>query len=51
MKVLAVAPQENSSILYSAFVDIRAKQVENSEQGLLKSLRHPELAEIQVRTC
>src|SRR6267143_158861 len=24
MKVLAVAPQENSSILYSAFVDIRA---------------------------
>ena len=51
MKVLAVAPQENSSILYSAFVDIRAKQVENSEQGLLKSLRHPELAEIQVRAC
>ena len=51
MKVLAVAPQENNSILYSAFVDIRAKRVENSEQGLLNSLRNPEVAEIQTRAC
>ena len=51
MKVLAVAPQENNSILYSAFVDIRAKRVENSEQGLLNSLRNPEVAEIQSRAC
>jgi DNA-binding NarL/FixJ family response regulator len=51
MKVLAVAPQEDNSILYSAFVDIRAKRVENSEQGLLNSLRNPEVAEIQPRPC
>jgi DNA-binding NarL/FixJ family response regulator len=51
MKVLAVAPQENSSILYTAFVDIRAKRVENSEQGLLNSLRNPDTAEIQSRAC
>ena len=51
MKVLAVAPQENNSILYSAFVDIRAKHVENSEQGLLDSLRNPELAEVRTRAC
>jgi len=51
MKVLAVAPQENNSVLYSAFVDIRAKRVENSEQGLLNSLRHPEIAEIQAPAC
>jgi len=51
MKVLAVAPEHNSSILYSAFVDIRAKRVENSERGLLNSLRNPEVAEIQARAC
>jgi hypothetical protein len=37
--------------LYSAFVDIRAKHVENSEQGLLNSLRNPELAEVRTRAC
>lgn len=51
MKVLAVAPQKNSTILYSAFIDIRAKHVENSEQGLLNSLRNPETAEIRSRAC
>jgi chemotaxis response regulator CheB len=51
MKVLAVAPQEDNSILYSAFVDIRAKRVENSEQGLLNSLRNPEIAEIRSQAC
>ena len=51
MKVLAVAPQENNSILYTAFVDIRAKRVENSEEGLLNSLRNPDTAEIRSRAC
>jgi chemotaxis response regulator CheB len=51
MKVLAVAAERNSSILYSAFVDIRAKRVENSEQGLLNSLRNPEVAEVHSRAC
>ena len=51
MKVLAMAPQENNSILYTAFVDIRAKRVENSEQGLLNSLRNPDTAEIRSRAC
>jgi len=51
MKVLAVAPQDNNSILYSAIVDIRAKRIENSEQGLLNSLRNPDIAEIQSPAC
>lgn len=51
MKVLAVASQENTTMLYSAFIDIRAKRVEYSEQGLLNSLRNPEVAEIQTRVC
>ena len=51
MRVLALAPYENSSMLYSAFIDIRVKRVENSEQGLLNSLRNPEIAEIQSRAC
>jgi DNA-binding NarL/FixJ family response regulator len=51
MKVLAVAPEENNSILYTAFVDIRAKRVENSEEGLLNSLRNPDTAEIRSRAC
>lgn len=49
MKVLAVAPRESSSILYTALVDIRAKRVENTEQELLNSLRNPASAEIQSR--
>lgn len=51
MKVLAVASQEDHSILYTAFVDIRAKRVENSEAGLLNSLRNPDTAEIRSRAC
>ena len=40
MKVLAVAAERNSSIFYWAFVDIRSKPVETSEQGILNALRH-----------
>lgn len=40
MKVLAVAAERNSSIFYWAFVDIRSKPVETSEQGILSALRN-----------
>jgi hypothetical protein len=40
MKVLAVAAERNSSIFYWAFVDIRSKPVETSEQGILAALRN-----------
>jgi DNA-binding NarL/FixJ family response regulator len=51
MKILAVTPERTSSLLYWAFVDIRSKRVETSEQGLLGSLRNPELADVQARAC
>jgi chemotaxis response regulator CheB len=40
MKVLAVAAERNSSIFYWAFVDIRSKPVETSEEGILAALRN-----------
>ena len=40
MKILAVAPERNSSVFYWAFVDIRSKPVETSEQGILSLLRN-----------
>lgn len=47
MKILAVAPERNSSIYYWAFVDIRSQRVETSEEGILGVLRgRPELVEI-----
>ena len=47
MKILAVAAERNNSIFYWAFVDIRSKRVETSEQGILSVLRSkPELVEI-----
>jgi DNA-binding NarL/FixJ family response regulator len=39
MKILAVGTEQNSSIFYWAFVDIRSKPVETSEQGMLSALR------------
>ena len=39
MKILAVAPEQNRSLFYWAFVDIRSHPVETSEQGLLNLLR------------
>ena len=40
MKVLAIAAERNSTVFYWAFVDIRSKSVETSEQGILGVLRH-----------
>jgi chemotaxis response regulator CheB len=39
MKILALAPERNSSIFYWASFDIHSSQVEASEQGLLNALR------------
>jgi AmiR/NasT family two-component response regulator len=44
MKILAVAPEQNRSLFYWAFVDIRSHPIETSEQGILSLLRNkPEL--------
>ena len=44
MKILAVAPEQNRSLFYWAFVDIRSYPVETSEQGILSLLRNrPEM--------
>jgi chemotaxis response regulator CheB len=39
MRILALAPERNSSIFYWASFDIHSSQVEASEQGLLDTLR------------
>jgi hypothetical protein len=39
MKILALAPERNSSIFYWASFDIHSSQVEASEAGLLSTLR------------
>jgi chemotaxis response regulator CheB len=39
MRILALAPDRNSSIFYWASFDIHSSQVEASEQGLLSTLR------------
>jgi hypothetical protein len=39
MRILAVGSERNLSIFYWAFVDIRSKTVETSEQGMLSLLR------------
>jgi chemotaxis response regulator CheB len=41
MKILAVSAEQNQGVFYWAFVDIRSKVVETSEQNLLDALRHP----------
>ncbi|HEX9112424.1 MAG TPA: hypothetical protein VF845_13170 [Terriglobales bacterium] len=47
MKILAVSAQQHQSVFYWAFVDIRSRIVETSEQGLLSALRHaPALLEV-----
>jgi len=40
MKILALAAEQNSGIFYWAFIDIRSKRVESSEQGILSVLRN-----------
>lgn len=39
MKILALAPERNSSVFFWAVVDIRSKHVESSEEGILNALR------------
>jgi DNA-binding NarL/FixJ family response regulator len=39
MKILAVAPERNSSVFYWGSFDIHAKPVEASEAGILETLR------------
>jgi len=41
MKIIAVSAEQHQSVFYWAFVDIRSRNVETSEQGLLSTLRHP----------
>jgi chemotaxis response regulator CheB len=40
MKILALAPERNSSMFYWASFDIHSSQVEASEAGVLNALRH-----------
>ena len=39
MKILALAPEENSSVFYWASLDIHSFDVESSENGILEILR------------
>ncbi|HET7212676.1 MAG TPA: hypothetical protein VFL79_03755 [Terriglobia bacterium] len=41
MKILAVAPERNSSVFYWASIDIHSFDVEASEEGILNALRGP----------
>jgi len=39
LKILALAPEQNSSMFFWAVVDIRSTQIESSETGILSALR------------
>ena len=39
MKILALAPESNSSVFFWCAVDIRSARVESSENGILNALR------------
>ena len=39
MKILALAPERNSSIFFWSVVDIRSARIESSEEGILNALR------------
>jgi DNA-binding NarL/FixJ family response regulator len=39
MRILALAPERNCSICYWAFVDIRSRRIETSEEAILSALR------------
>ncbi|HUX10427.1 MAG TPA: hypothetical protein VMW51_07265 [Terriglobia bacterium] len=41
MKILALAPERNSSVFYWASIDIHSFSVEASEEGILGALRGP----------
>lgn len=51
MKVLAVASERGSSVVYWAVIDIHSRQVETSEDGLLGALRSfPELLQAKMES-
>jgi len=51
MKILALAAERNCGIFYWAFIDIRSRRVESSEEGVLNVLRNrPELV-ADARDC
>lgn len=39
MRILALAPERNRAMCYWAFVEIRSKALENSEEGILEAVR------------
>ncbi len=39
MRVLALAPEQNTGIFYWAFVDIRTRRIQTSEEEILNALR------------
>ena len=39
MRILALAPEQNTGIFYWAIVDIRTKPLESSEAGILNAVR------------
>ena len=43
MRILALAAERNSSIFYWASLDIRSNRIENSEAGILSTLRGRQL--------
>ena len=49
MKILAVAPERNTSIFFWAFMDIRSSELQTSQEGILGVLRgRPETAAMQA---
>jgi DNA-binding NarL/FixJ family response regulator len=38
-KILALAPERNSSIFFWSVIDIRSAQIESSEEGILNAIR------------
>ena len=45
MRIMAIAPEQDTSIFFWAFVDIRSQKLQTSEEGILSVLRNrPEAA-------
>lgn len=48
MKILAVAPEQNTGYFFWAIVDIRSRQVQSSQDAILNALRNkPELMAVE----
>jgi hypothetical protein len=48
MKILAVAPEQNTGFFFWAIVDIRSRQVQSSQDAILNTLRNkPELMAVE----